>query len=283
MLNQSGTLYVVATPIGNLEDLSSRARRILAEVDLIAAEDTRHSRKMLTHFGIKTRMKSCHDYNEQEAVPQLLRRLRQGDNLALISDAGTPLICDPGYQLVQAAQENGIRVVPVPGANALISALSVVGMPTDRFIFEGYVPEKPVARKKHLQTLSTETRTMVFYEAPHRILGFLQDAVAIFGEARLAAVARELTKRFETIHRLTLGNLLALLRDDEVQRKGEFVVVIHGVSAESLIDDQEVVRILKILLCHSLAVKDAAAITAEIVGGRKNDFYKLAVQLRDEI
>lgn len=283
MSNQVGTLYVVATPIGNLEDLSSRAKRILAEVDLIAAEDTRHSRKMLVHFGIKTPMKSCHDFNEQKSVPQLLRRLQHGENLALISDAGTPLISDPGYHLVQAAQESGIRVVPVPGANALISALSVVGLPTDRFIFEGYVPEKPVARKKCLQTFSTETRTMVFYEAPHRILEFLQDAVAIFGEARLAAVARELTKRFETIHRDTLGNLVDLLRDDAVQRKGEFVVVIHGVSAEDLIDDQELVRILTILLSHALSVKDVAAIAAEIVGGRKNDCYKLAVQLRDEI
>ncbi len=278
---QTGTLYVVATPIGNLEDLSTRASRILSEVDLIAAEDTRHSRKLLSYLGITTPLKSYHDYNERKSVPALLRYLKQGEDLALITDAGTPLISDPGYHLVQAAQVEGIRIVPVPGPSALIGTLSVAGLPTDKFIFEGFVSAKREERKKQLSALEAETRTMVFYEAPHRILDFLADAVVVFGEERLAVVARELTKKYETIYRDTLGNLFDYLRNNKMQRKGEFVVVIRGTAAERHADDLENERILKILLTH-LSVKEAAVVAAEITGGRKNELYKLALNLSNK-
>jgi 16S rRNA (cytidine1402-2'-O)-methyltransferase len=277
--NQSGVLYVVATPIGNLEDISERARRILAEVDLVAAEDTRHSKKLLTHLDVSTPMRAYHDHNEHRVSASIIEMLLQGKNIALISDAGTPLIHDPGYELVQQAHQESIKVVPIPGPSALISALSVAGLSSDRFIFEGFVPEKQVARRKHLQSLSAEIRTLVFYEAPHRIKAFIDDSVMAFGKDRQACLARELSKLYETVNQDTLGNLQLWLSEDEVQSKGEFVVVIRGAENVPNCDESEATRIMQILL-QSVSLKQAAAMGAEISGLKKNDLYKLALDLK---
>ena len=279
MSNQSGVLYVVATPIGNLEDISERARRILAEVDLIAAEDTRHSKKLLSHLGVTTTMLAYHDHNEHRVSADIIDMLKRGKNLALISDAGTPLIHDPGYELVQQAHRDGIKVVPIPGPSALTTALSVAGLSSESFIFEGFVPEKQVARHKHLQSLSAETRTMVFYEAPHRIKAFIDDSAMAFGEDRQACIARELSKLYETINQDTLGNLQLWLLEDDEQRRGEFVVVIRGAENAPQTGESEAIRIMQILL-QSVSVKQAAAMAAEITGLKKNDLYKLALDLK---
>jgi 16S rRNA (cytidine1402-2'-O)-methyltransferase len=279
--NQSGVLFIVATPIGNLEDISERGRRVLAEVDLIAAEDTRHSKKLLLHFGITTPMNAYHDHNEKKAATGIVEQIKQGTNVAVISDAGTPLIHDPGYQLVKMAHENGIKVVPIPGASAVITALSAAGLATDRFIFEGFLADKKTARRKQMQALAGESRTLVFYEAPHRILAFVQDCVAIFGEGRQACIARELSKYYETIKNDTLANLLSWLEAYENQRKGEFVIVVQG--SDEIFEDgeEEAIRILKILL-QGHPVKQASTLAAEITGLKKNALYKLALDLHKQ-
>ena len=279
MKDPSGILYVVATPIGNLEDLSARASRILADVDLILAEDTRQSVKLLRHYGINTPMQSFHDFNERELVVEILGRLRQGKDIALISDAGTPLICDPGFQLVGRAIAGGISVVPIPGPSAIITALSVAGLPTNRFVFEGFVPEQRSARKKLLKSLAYEARTIVLFETPHRIVAFLEAAVDVFGPDRDAVLARELTKKFETIDRAPLGELLVQMQAGVSVSKGEFVVLISGYRRQKSEEELETSRILEILLAHSLSIKTAAAITAEITGARKNSLYKHALEL----
>ncbi len=280
MSNQSGLLYVVATPIGNLEDMTERARRILTEVDLIAAEDTRHSRKLLLHLGVNTPMCAYHDHNERSAAAGIIDKISQGSNVAVISDAGTPLIHDPGYQLVKLAHQRGIRIIPVPGASAVIAALSVAGVATDSFIFEGFLPDKQTARRKHMQALAMETRTMVFYEAPHRILAFMEDVTDIFGGDRQACIARELSKYYETIKNDTLARLTNWLQEHENQRKGEFVIVIQGNDKVSGVNEEEALRILRILL-HSCPVKQAAGLAAEITGLKKNALYKLALSLQE--
>lgn len=280
MSDQPGVLYVVATPIGNLEDISRRALRILAEADLIAAEDTRHSRRLLQHYGIDTPLQSYHDFNEEKTAERLLENLRAGRNVALISDAGTPLISDPGYRLVHAAHLAGLAVVPVPGPSALVAALSVAGLPTDRFVFEGYAPDKRVARKKRLQELSAEPRTIVFYETPHRIQAFLEDAVAVLGPDRPATLARELTKRFETVMQATLQVLLERVSGQEGQRKGEFVVVLRGAAQEERASTDESRRVLSVLL-QELPLKQAAALAAKITGGKKNDLYQAGLALQE--
>lgn len=280
--NQSGVLYVVATPIGNLEDMTERARRVLTEVDLIAAEDTRHSRKLLLHLGINTPMCAYHDHNEQRTAAGLIEQIRRGRNVALIADAGTPLIHDPGYQLVKLAHEQGIKLVPVPGASAVITALSIAGLATDRFVFEGFLPEKQQARRNRLQALARETRTLVFYEAPHRIVAFMQDITETFGADRQACIARELSKYYETIRNDTLGALLVWLQGEKTQQKGEFVVMVQGNCAESGPDAGEATRILKILL-QACPVKQAAALAAEITGGKKNELYKLALGVKKKV
>jgi len=277
-----GILYVVATPIGNLEDLSARAARTLADVDLILAEDTRHSVKLLSHYGISKPMKSLHEFNERDVIPEIVNRLRQGAHIALISDAGTPLICDPGFQLVSRVLDEGLRVVPVPGPSAVITALSVAGLPTDRFVFEGFVPEQRNARQTFLKSLAYESRTIVLLEAPHRIAAFLQAAVAAFGRDRDAVLARELTKMFETIYRGTLGDLLDQLSAGDSVHKGEFVVLISGYRGPKSMAELETSRILEVLLAHSLPVKTAAAIAAEITGAKKNALYKQAVRLQKD-
>lgn len=275
----AGTLYVVATPIGNLEDISARALRVLGEVALIAAEDTRHSARLMSHFGIATPLAACHEHNERDEGGRFLERLQAGDDIALISDAGTPLISDPGYHLVRRARAAGIRVVPVPGACALIAALSAAGLPSDRFIFEGFLPAKAAGRRARLELLKEEPRTLIFYEAPHRILECVDDLEAIFGADRPAVLCRELTKTFETLKGLPLGQLRAWVAGDSNQQRGECVLLVAGWQAPE--GDQavsaEVVRVLDLLL-GELPLKRAAALAAEITGVRKNLLYQLALE-----
>ena len=278
-----GTLYVVATPIGNLEDVCARALRVLAEVALIAAEDTRHSARLLQHFGIATPLAACHEHNERDEGGRFIKRLLAGDDVALISDAGTPLISDPGYHLVRQARSAGIRVVPLPGACALIAALSAAGLPSDRFIFEGFLPAKQAARRARLELLREEPRTVIFYEAPHRILESLEDLEAVFGPERPAVLARELTKTFETLQGLPLGELRSWVAADSNQQRGECVLVVGGWQAPQGDDaiDQNARRVLRLLLAE-MPVKRAAAVAAEITGIRKNLLYQLALEEKSE-
>jgi len=273
-------LYVVATPIGNLADMTPRAIEVLQSVSLIAAEDTRHSARLMAHFNIKTPMISVHDHNERQRIDRIMQQLGQGESLALISDAGTPLISDPGFVLVRAVREAGFRVVPVPGCSALVAALCAAGLPSDRFVFEGFLPAKAGARRQHLEALAAEPRTLIFYESPHRILASLEDMQVCFGPARFVVVARELTKTFETIEGRPLGELLDWMRCDANQQKGEFVVLVQGApvpEGEAL--DPEALRVLDLLL-EELPVKQAAALAAKITGHKKNALYQVALERR---
>ncbi len=281
-LNSSvGTLFVVATPIGNLDDISARALRVLREVSLIAAEDTRHSARLMQHFGISTPLAACHEHNERDQGGRFLARLEAGEDVALISDAGTPLISDPGFHLVRQARAIGIPVVPVPGACALIAALSAAGLPSDRFVFEGFLPAKATARRVRLALLKEEPRTLIFYEAPHRILECIEDMEATFGGDRQAVLARELTKTFETLKGLPLAELRAWVAADSNQQRGECVVLVEGWQApegdEAL--SAEALRVLDLLLAE-LPLKRAAAVAAEITGVRKNLLYQAALERR---
>lgn len=270
---------MVATPIGNLGDMSPRAVEILAKVDRIAAEDTRHSAGLLRHFAINTPMLALHEHNEARAAQELVKRLQAGENIALISDAGTPLISDPGYILAQRAHEAGIQVVPVPGPSALIAALSVSGLPTDRFVFEGFLPAKASARRKRLDELAGETRTLAFYEAPHRILETVDDMISCFGGGREVVLARELTKAFETLLAGTLAEVKERMLADSNQQRGEFVVLVHGaqkVSDEDL--PEATLRLLQVLV-RELPVKQAAQIVAEVTGQKKNRLYQIALEM----
>ncbi|WP_296256546.1 MULTISPECIES: 16S rRNA (cytidine(1402)-2'-O)-methyltransferase [unclassified Pseudomonas] len=274
----TGSLYVVATPIGNLDDMSVRALKVLRDVSLIAAEDTRHSLRLMQHFGITTPLAACHEHNEREEGSRFITRLQAGDDVALISDAGTPLISDPGYHLVRQARAAGIQVVPVPGACALIAALCAAGLPSDRFIFEGFLPAKSVGRKARLDLLKEEPRTLIFYEAPHRILECLQDLEDIFGADRPAVLGRELTKTFETLKGLPLGELRAFVESDSNQQRGECVVLVAGWSEPEGEDaiGVEARRVLDLLL-QEMPLKRAAALAAEITGVRKNLLYQVAL------
>ena len=274
--NKPGVLYIVATPIGNLGDLSRRAGEILAAVDLILAEDTRHSRKLLTGMNIKTPVRAFHKDNETKATDQAIARLAAGAEVALVADAGTPLISDPGFKLVRQAHEKGITVSPIPGPAALIAALSASGIAPDRFLFEGFAPEKPVARRKRLQALTSESRTLIFYEAPHRITAFLDDAIAVFSGTREASIARELTKKFETIRRGELADLKAWIEQEPDQRRGEFVVVIAGNKKKGASNLEAMLTVL----LKSLPLKQSVQIAAELSGGNKNEIYKLALSLQ---
>lgn len=275
-------LYVVATPIGNLGDISSRALEVLRQVDLIAAEDTRHSGRLLQHFGIETPMRAYHEHNEQKQSDWLLQQLTQGKRVALISDAGTPLISDPGYQLVHRVRKQGITVIPVPGPSALITALSASGLPSDRFVFEGFLPAKSGARIERLQHLQSENRTIIFYESPHRILPSIESMVKVLGGERRAVLARELTKTYETIHEDSLEELLTWLKSDSNQQRGEMVVLIAGCTDKrDNRDDAEAERILKLLL-DELPLKQAAALTAKITGYQKNELYAKALELKQD-
>ncbi len=278
----AGTLYIVATPIGNLDDLSPRAVAVLAAADVVAAEDTRHSGRLLQHLGLSKRMLALHDHNERDRAGGLLGELGKGRNVALISDAGTPLISDPGYVLVREARARGLQVTPVPGPCALVTALSAAGLPTDRFLFVGFLPAKRTGRRTALEQLSRETATLVFYESPHRILDAVADIAAVLGESRELVLGRELTKTFETFYSGTVAEVLATLEADPHGTKGEFVVMIRGAepaadgeSAETL----DVDRLIKLLL-PELPVKKVAKLVAELSGRPKNELYQRALELK---
>jgi 16S rRNA (cytidine1402-2'-O)-methyltransferase len=261
---QPGCLWVVATPIGHRDDLSARAIVTLREVAVIAAEDTRHSRPLLVHHNIDTPLIALHDHNERDAVDAIVRRMAAGDSVALISDAGTPLISDPGFRLVRAARATGIRCIPVPGACAAIAALSVAGLPSDRFVFEGFLPPKAAARRSRLQELTGDARTLIFYESSHRVAESLADMRDVFGAEREAVLARELTKMFETVLGKPLAELAARVAADPDQQRGECVVLVAGRGEEAdakLIEGQRIFAILREELPPAKAAKMAAAIT----------------------
>lgn len=277
-METQGTLYIVATPIGNLEDISARAIAVLKQVDLIAAEDTRHSKRLLQHFAIATPLTSYHDFSSDSEVKKLLDELGVGRSLALISDAGTPLISDPGYRLVEMARSRGISVIPVPGASAVIAALSVAGIPSDRFYFEGFLPAKSTQRCKRLAALADETSTLVFYESPHRIVACLNDMAAVIAEPnkRKVFVARELTKKFESHFLGSLLEAASWVASDENNSRGEFVLVLEG-RATKLGSDIDALMLKAIdvaeLLSAEVSMKRAVAIAAQLVGVRKNALY----------
>ncbi len=277
----ASTLYIVPTPIGNLGDITRRALEVLASVDLIAAEDTRHTGLLLQHFAINARLFALHDHNEQQKAEVLLAKLREGQSIALVSDAGTPLINDPGYHLVRRCREEGIRVVPLPGACAAIAALSAAGLPSDRFCYEGFLPAKSKGRCDTLRALEQEARTIIFYESTHRLLDSLQDMVTVLGPERYVVLAREITKTWESIHGAPVGELLAWVQEDENRRKGEMVLIVEGYHAEAEALPPEALRTL-VLLQQELPLKKAAALAAEIHGVKKNALYKYALAQQGE-
>lgn len=270
--SRPGCLWIVATPIGNLSDFAPRAVETLKAVELVLCEDTRTSAVLLRHFGIERPLKALHEHNERQAVADLVARLAGGAHLALISDAGTPLVSDPGYALVRAARLAQIDVRAVPGACALVAALSVAGLPSDRFVFEGFLPAQPKARRERLAALATEPRTLVCYEAPHRLAEFLDDAVVAFGADREASISRELSKRFESLYRASLGALAARAASDPDLVRGELVVVIAGASAAAGPGDAEAERIHRVLAAE-LPPAQAAKLAAKLTGRSKKDFY----------
>jgi 16S rRNA (cytidine1402-2'-O)-methyltransferase len=277
--SKTGTLFIVATPIGNLQDISQRAVEVLRAVPLLAVEDTRHSRKLMNQFGISTSMVSVHEHNERERIDRLLGHLQSGGDLALISDAGTPLISDPGFVLVRAARAAGIRVVPVPGACALVAALSVSGLPTNRFRFEGFLPPRAAARRERLLALAAEPATLVFYESSHRIVESLRDMADCLGGVRTCTVARELTKTFETVESGPLEVLCEWVSADENQQKGEFVVMVHGAETDPAVLDAASCHTLQVLL-EELPLKQAAALAAKLTGQSKNRLYDYGLSLK---
>ena len=279
-----GRLAVVSTPIGNLGDLSSRARDELAAADLVAAGDTRRTGQLMTTLGLSRPLLSLHEHNETQRIPELLQRLAEGARVALVSDAGTPLLSDPGFELVRQAAAAGVTVVAVPGPSAITAALSVAGLPTERFAFEGFLPARLAERRSRLTTLADEPRTLVFFEAPHRIVETLEDCRAAFGPARRAAVARELTKVYETVYRGTLADLVAAASADTNFARGEITVVIEGAASVADVDRDasELGRVLAVLLAEMSASK-AAAMAAALTGAKRNAAYTLAQQLTAEM
>ncbi|WP_445496399.1 16S rRNA (cytidine(1402)-2'-O)-methyltransferase [Photorhabdus sp. SF281] len=278
----TSTLYVVPTPIGNLGDITQRALEVLEHVDLIAAEDTRHTGLLLQHFAINARMFALHDHNEQQKADQLITKLQQGQSIALVSDAGTPLINDPGYHVVRRCREAGIHVVPLPGPCAAITALSAAGLPSDRFCYEGFLPAKRKSRKDTLRALEQESRTLIFYESTHRLIESLEDMVDEWGTERYVVLARELTKTWESIHGMPVGELLAWVKEDETRRRGEMVLIVEG---DKKPDNEalppEALRTLA-LLQQELPLKKAAALAAEIHGVKKNALYRHALGQHEE-
>ena len=277
-----GTLYVVATPIGNLDDLSPRADRTLASVDVVAAEDTRHSGRLLSHLGIQKRMVALHDHNEKDRAAGILTELQAGRDVALISDAGTPLISDPGYVLVREARAAGHRVSPIPGPCALVAALSVAGLPTDRFLYVGFLPAKRSGRRASLEVLSSEVATLVFYESPHRIMESVRDIADVLGSDREIVLGREITKTFETFYSGSVANVLAELERDPHGNRGEFVVMVRGAAAQAGSGEaatMDVDRVLRVLLAE-LPVKKVAKMASELTGLSKNDLYQRALALK---
>ena len=282
--NRAGILYIVATPIGNLGDMSQRAVDVLREVDLVAAEDTRHSQKLLTHFGINQRLVSCHEHNEEKQVARFLDLLEKRQSIALLSDAGTPLVSDPGYRIVTAAVNQGYRVVPVPGACAAIAALSISGLATDRFLFAGFPSAKPAACKKQLEALALEPATLIFYESPRRLLATLEIAEEVFGSNRPTVVARELTKLHESAARGRLQEVLATVQADSNWQRGEIVLLFAGHSDVDIPDPDRRAEIQKVLkpLLQELPLKQAVNLAVKITGARKNEVYELAISEQRE-
>lgn len=274
----SAQLFVVATPIGHLDDMTYRAIEVLKSVAVVAAEDTRQSAQLLKHYNISTSLTACHDHNESNKINILIERLKNGEDIALVSDAGTPLISDPGFKLVRAAQENNIRVIPVPGACAAIAALSAVGLPSDRFSFEGFLPSKQSQRLLQLEKLKHETQTLIIYEAPHRILDCVKDMVDVFGAERPVGFAREITKTFETIKKMTLAELLHFIESDHHQQKGEIVLVIGGAPQEHDVKQEKLDQLL-IRLLEDLSVKAASQLVADLTGVKKKVAYQRALEL----
>ncbi|MDG2957863.1 16S rRNA (cytidine(1402)-2'-O)-methyltransferase [Exercitatus varius] len=278
MHNSSGILYIVATPIGNLQDITRRALDVFAQVDLIAAEDTRHSGLLLSHYGIKKPFFALHDHNEQQKAALLVEKLQQGVHIALISDAGTPLISDPGFHVVRQCRQAGIRVVPLPGACAAITALCASGIASDRFCFEGFLPAKSKARRDKLQNLAEESRTLIFYESTHRILETLEDVEFVFGGERYAVLAREITKTWETISGDIISRLRQWLGEDPNRTKGEMVLIIEGKpKSENIEFDGQALKALQ-LISRDLPLKKAAAIVAELYGYKKNALYQYGLE-----
>jgi 16S rRNA (cytidine1402-2'-O)-methyltransferase len=277
-----GTLYVVATPIGNLNDISPRAREVLEAVDLIAAEDTRVTGRLLMHFGIKNRQMALHEHNESAMTAKLISELQGGKSVALVSDAGTPLISDPGFRLLRDAHKAGITVSPIPGASALVAALSASGLPTDRFAYEGFLPARQGARQKRLRSLATETRTIVFFESVHRVAETISDLVDAFGADRNAFLGRELTKLYEQCVSADLKTIADQLADGSIPAKGEFVIAVEGAPETSTIDatiNED--RLLKVLT-GVLPGKQAVAVTAELTGKNRNELYASMLALKKE-
>lgn len=277
-MNPAGTLYVVATPIGNLGDLSARAREVLSSVALIAAEDTRHTRQLLQACGVDAPLTSLHEHNESRKAQELIARLQSGESVALVSDAGTPLISDPGFDLVASARAAGVNVLAVPGPCAAIAALSVAGLPTDRFVFEGFLPAKASARRARLESLLHESRTLIFYEAPHRLRELLSDLTSVFGGERRAVVSREITKRFETTYAATLRELNERAARDADMSRGEIVVIVAGAAtapAESSVDAHTLLR----ALLEELPPSQAAKIAARVSGAKRSELYEAAMKL----
>ncbi|WP_293730609.1 16S rRNA (cytidine(1402)-2'-O)-methyltransferase [uncultured Actinobacillus sp.] len=277
-MNQTGILYIVATPIGNLQDITQRALETFTQVDLIAAEDTRHSGLLLNHYGIKKPFFALHDHNEQQKADLLVEKLQQGTNIALISDAGTPLISDPGFHLVRKCRQAGLKVVPLPGACAAITALCASGIASDRFCFEGFLPAKPKARKDKLQNIAEEDRTLIFYESTHRILDSLEDIETVLGADRYIVLAREITKTWETISGDTVSNLRQWLTEDPNRIKGEMVLIIEGKPKTEENDsiNPQAIKALT-LIAKELPLKKAAAIVAELYGYKKNALYQFGI------
>lgn len=277
-----GTLWVVATPIGNLEDLSPRAQRVLAEADRVVCEDTRHSGRLLAAFGVKARLASLHEHNEEKQAPGLVARLEAGEDIALVSDAGTPLLSDPGFRLVRAAAAAGLAVRPVPGPSAITAALSVAGLPTDRFAFEGFLPPKSAARRARLHALADESRTLVFFEAGNRLAALLADAAAALGAERPAVAARELTKLHETVYRGTLAGLAAELAEDPDASRGEVVLVVQGSAPpETTEGDRALLQRLLPALLDELPPSRAVKVAAKLSGVPRDEAYAMALRLGD--
>ncbi len=275
---EPGILYIVATPIGNLEDITLRAIRVLKEADLIAAEDTRHTRHLLDRYQIETQLTSYHDHNKEVKAPVLVARLLERQSVALVSDAGTPGISDPGYFLINLAADRKIPVVPIPGATAAIAALSISGLPTDSFVFEGFLPARHTARLRRLRELAEEERTIIFYEAPHKVIKATEDMLAVFGDRR-AVVTRELTKLHEETIRGTLSEILRRLREGTV--KGEFTIIVHGASSEPHRQEIDTAEYLKNLMLHrGLSKKEAISAAAEELGLPKKEVYQESLKIK---
>lgn len=274
-------LYVVATPIGNLADITVRAQQVLEMVDIIAAEDTRHTKKLLNHLGIQKPLMATHDHNEAQAAGQIIEKLEAGQNVAIVSDAGTPLIADPGYHVADQVAKAGFNIVPVPGACAVITALCAAALPTDRFIFDGFLPAKTTARKSYFESIKHEERTLVVYESPHRIMATLDDLIAVLGADKEIVVARELTKTFETFNRGSASDVRAFMLEDSNQQRGEFVLMVRGVLSNKKLEVSQEALDLTLLIAKELPLKKAAAIVSEHTGFKKNQLYQLALDQKD--